>query len=315
MIRERITSILKLLLHSIQSNIKRESFSLGYEKYQIQFSDFQVFNPLESELKIYEIELNKYYSIKNITISFVYNNYIIFDDYNSHSNIEDLQKMCEIKFKEIIFNHTNNFLYLNNTNVDYVKMPKKTKISSLRYFKDFNEGTAKPIFSGTNEKYNLNEIMTKVFDDMVQNRIFDIFNSFNLYNYDINVILDKSRNISITDYELYYLYDLRYIYINNIELSREKLKLISGRLYVSSLKINGIFYFNGNIKLRFNAYLKEDIAMYLENNQIEFTKYRYPFIVNMIDTSLYDGEYEYAFNLEYPNFLIIKCSEYYKEVK
>ena len=89
MIRERITSILKLVLNSFQSNIKRDSFSLDYEKYQIQFSDFQVFNPLESELNIKEIELNKYYSIESITISFIYNNYIIFDAYNSHSDIKD----------------------------------------------------------------------------------------------------------------------------------------------------------------------------------------------------------------------------------
>ena len=97
--RERITSILKLVLNSFQSNIIRDSFSLDYEKYQIQFSDFQVFNLLDNELNIKEIELNKYYSIENITISFIYNNYIIFDAYNSHSDIKDSQKIFEIKFK------------------------------------------------------------------------------------------------------------------------------------------------------------------------------------------------------------------------
>ena len=316
MIRERIISILKLLLHSIQSNINRGSFSLDYEKYQIEFSDFQVFNPLESELKIKEIELNKYYSIENITISFIYNNYIIFDAYNSHSNIEDSQKIFEIKFKEIIFNHSYNFLYLNNTNIDYIKMPKKTKISSLRYFKDFNEGIAKPIFSETNEKYNLNEIMRKVFNDMVQNRFLDLFKSINLYNYDINVILDKSRNITISYSDIYYPYNLKYIYINNTELSREKMELISGRLYIYSLKINGTFYFYGGTKQRFNAYLANGVYMYLEENDIDFTKYKSPFILKLIDRTItdFEDEYIYAFNQEYPNFLIKKCSEYYEEV-
>ena len=316
MIRERIVTILKLVLNSFQSKIIRDSFSLDYEKYQIQFSDFQVFNPLESELKIKEIELNKYYSIENITISFIYNNYIIFDAYNSHSNIEDSQKIFEIKFKEIIFNHSYNFLYLNNTNIDYIKMPKKTKISSLRYFKDFNEGIAKPIFSETNEKYNLNEIMGKVFNDMVQNRFFDLFKSINLYNYDINVILDKSRNISISYSDIYYPYNLKYIYINNTELSREKMELISGRLYIYSLKINGTFYFYGGTKQRFNAYLANGVYMYLEENDIDFTKYKSPFILKLIDRTItdFEDEYIYAFNQEYPNFLIKKCSEYYKEV-
>jgi hypothetical protein len=316
MMRERIATILKLVLNSFQSKIIRDSFSLDYEKYQIQFSDFKVFNPLESELKIKEIELNKYYSIENITISFIYNNYIIFDAYNSHSNIEDSQKIFEIKFKEIIFNHTYNFLYLNNTIIDYIKMPKKTKISSLRYFKDFNEGIAKPIFSETNEKYNLNEIMGKIFNDMVQNRFLNLFKSINLYNYDLNVILDKSRNISISYFDIYYPYNLNYIYINNIELPREKMEIISGKLYVYSLKINGTFYFSGGTKQRFNAYLKDGINMYLEKNDIDFTKYKSPFKVNLIDRTIYDfdEQYEYAFNQEYPNFLIKKCSEYYKEV-
>ena len=316
MIRERIVTILKLVLNSFQSKIIRDSFSLDYEKYQIQFSDFQVFNPLESELKIKEIELNKYYSIENITISFIYNNYIIFDAYNSHSNMEDSQKIFEIKFKEIIFNHSYNFLYLNNTNIDYIKMPKKTKISSLRYFKDFNEGIVKPIFYETNEKYGLNEIMGKVFNDMVQNRFLDLFKSINLYNYDINVILDKSRNISISYSDIYYPYNLKYIYINNTELSREKMELISGRLYIYSLKINGTFYFYGGAKQRFNAYLANGVYIYLEENDIDFTKYKSPFILKLIDRTItdFEDEYIYAFNQEYPNFLIKKCSEYYKEV-
>jgi len=314
--RERITSILKLVLNSFQSNIIRDSFSLDYEKYQIQFSDFQVFNLLDSELNIKEIELNKYYSIENITISFIYNNYIIFDAYNSHSDIKDSQKIFEIKFKEIIFNHTDNFLYLNNTNVDYIKMPKKTKISSLRYFKDFNEGIVKPIFSETNEKYNLNEILEKVFNDMVQNRFLDLFKSINLYYYDINEIIEKSRNISVSYIDIYYPFNLKYIYINNTELSREKMELISGKLYVYSFKINGTFYFSGGTKQRFNAYLANGVYMYLEKNDIDFTKYKSPFIVKLIDKTIYDFEedYTYAFNQEYPNFLYKKCSDYYNEV-
>ena len=36
MIRERIVTILKLVLNSFQSKIIRDSFSLDYEKYQIQ---------------------------------------------------------------------------------------------------------------------------------------------------------------------------------------------------------------------------------------------------------------------------------------
>ena len=316
MIRERITSILKLLFTSFQSNIKRDSFSLDYEKYQIYFSDFQVFNPLESELKINEIELNKYYSIENITISFIYNNYIVFDAYNSHSDIEDSQKMLEIKFKEIIFNRTDSFLYLNNTKVDYIKMPKKSKISSLKYFKDFNEGKVEPIFSETNEKCNLNKIIEKVFDTMVQNRILDLFKTINLYIYDINAILNNSRNISISYYDILYPDYLKYIYINNTELSREDMEIISGKLYVYSLKINGFFSFSGGSKIRFNASLNNNAIIYLDKNGIDFTRYKSPFNLKLIDRSIYDFEedYIYPFNKEYPSFLIKKSSDYYKEV-
>ena len=195
-------------------------------------------------------------------------------------------------------------------------MPKKTKISSLRYFKDFNEGIVKPIFSETNEKYNLNEILEKVFNDMVQNRFLDLFKSLNLYYYDLNEILENSRNISASYIDIYYPSNLKYIYINNIELSREKMELILGKLYVYSLKINGTFYFSEGTKERFNAYLANGVYMYLEKNDIDFSKYKSPFIVKLIDKkTIYDfGEdYAHAFNKEYPIFLYNKCLEYYKE--
>ena len=312
--KERIFSTLKLILNSIQSNITRDSFSLNYPKYQIHFSDFKITNPFERDIKI-KIIYSNIFSIQDLIVTFIYNNNIIFDD-NNHAKLEDLDKIFEIKFKDIVFFQNNNFLFLNNTIVDSILIPKKTKISCLKYFKDFNEGIINPIFSETNEYYNLNVILTKIFDEMFKNRILNIFENINLYYYDLNKILNNSKIINFIYSDIFYPYNSKYIIINKIELNKEKIIFESNILYVRYLKFNGRFYFYNGDFIEFNAYLKENVEMYLLKNMISFTnKYR-PFKVKIIDKSFIDDEYyyEYAFNNEFLYLLDNNCKKYYAEL-
>ena len=99
--KERINSTIKYIFNSIESYINRDSISFDYFKYQIKFSNFKICNPLEEDININEIEPNYIYSVKNLTLYFIYNNYIILDDNNEDLKYEDLQKKLEIKFNEI----------------------------------------------------------------------------------------------------------------------------------------------------------------------------------------------------------------------
>ena len=313
--KDRIFSTIKLILNSIQCNITRNSFSLNYPKYQIYFSNFKIINPFEREIKINIINSN-IYSIQDLIITFIYNNNIVFDENNNHAKLEDSLKIFEIKFKEVVFFQNNNFLYFNNTIVDSIFIPKKSKINNLRYFKDFNEGIIKPIFSETNEYYDLNVILTNIFDEMFKNRILNIFEKINLYYYDLNKILENSKNISFIDSDIYYPYNSKYVFINTIELSKDKILIESNILYVKYLKFNGKFYFYNGDFIEFNAYLRDNVSLYLYKNMISFTnKYR-PFKVKIIDKSIIDDEnnYEYAFNKEFLTLLDYKCEQYYKEL-
>ena len=343
--KDRIFSTIKLILNSIQCNITRNSFSLNYPKYQIYFSNFKIINPFEREIKINIINSN-IYSIQDLIITFIYNNNIVFDSNNNHAKLEDSLKIFEIKFKEVVFFKNNNFLYFNNTIVDSIFIPKKSKINNLRYFKDFNEGIIKPIFSETNEYYDLNVILTNIFDEMFKNRILNIFEKINLYYYDLNKILENSKNIifyfslfllyllsfkrinliyyflnerkwiSFINSDIYYPYNSKYVFINTIELSKDKIIIESNILYVRYLKFNGRFYFYNGDFIEFNAYLRDNVSLYLYKNMISFTnKYR-PFKVKIIDKSIIDDEnnYEYAFNKEFLTLLDYKCEQYYKEL-
>ena len=87
-------------------------------------------------------------------------------------------------------------------------------------------------------------------------------------------------------------------------------------MYVKYLKFNGKFYFYNGDFIEFNAYLRDNVSLYLYKNMISFTnKYR-PFKVKIIDKSIIDDEnnYEYAFNKEFLTLLDYKCEQYYKEL-
>lgn len=210
--KERINSTIKYIFNSIESYINRDSISFDYFKYQIKFSNFKICNPLEEDININEIEPNYIYSVKNLTLYFIYNNYIILDDNNEDLKYEDLQKKLEIKFNEIKFFIIDDFLYLNNSTVDSILIPKIQKINHLRYFKDYNEGKILPIFSETNDYCNIYDAFIIVLNDMFRNRIFNILNKANLYLFDFYEIMNMSNIISYKNTYVSYIDNLDYFY-------------------------------------------------------------------------------------------------------
>ena len=281
--KERIFNTLKLIFDALQLIQKQEYFSLNYLKYKIEFSNLKINNSLILEDKnIHEIIPNYFYIIKNISINFTYNNYIIIDENNDISKFQDLSKTIEMNFNEIEFLQKDNFLYLNKIYISSISVEKIKKVSHLKYFKDYNEGIIKPIYSKTNQYNDIDEIMTNI----INNKIYDVFSYINLYYYDLIKILDmiKNRNMTINDRDQYYPYNLQFIFISEIDIPIEYCKIEDSTLRVEYIRFKGYFYFYDGDYLEFNAYLSDDNYMYLNYNiGIYFLNKNQPFTIDMMN--------------------------------
>lgn len=314
--KERIYSTLKFIFKQIESYINRNPLSFEYFKYQIKFSNFKICNPLEEDININEIKPNYIYSVKNLTLYFIYNNYIIFDENNEDLKYEDLQKKIEIRFNEIEFFQYNNFLYLNNSSVDSILIPKISGISHLRYFKDYNEGKVLPIFSETNDYCKIYDGLSVVLNNMFQNRILNILEKINLYLFDFYEIMNMSKVISYEDAKIQYITNLDSILITQFEIPENSVYTISNRFYIAGLKLKGQFFLKTGEFLGFNAFLKTNYPLYLDINGIYFTNKYAPFKIEMEDYELQDENYryEYTFNLKYHYYLEDNSVIYFKNL-
>ena len=298
---ERIFSTLRTLFqNSIESDIQRNSFSFNYLKYKIRFSHFHIKNFLEENINIKEIEKNIIYSVNDIRLFFTYKNYVIIDDDNDNISLEEANKEIEIKFKEIIFQKEDNFLIFNQSNVDSIKVPKVNKISHLKYFKDYNEGNIRPIFSETNEYCDIDDILKILFNDMLKERIsYTLENKMNLYYYDFKEIMSMSKNISYAQTK--YKDSVDYLYIDEYNLSLNDVEIKNDNLYIYNIILKGYFVLlDGNV-IEIKAYLKENKNMRLNIYGIDFSERRLPFEIKLENKEVEEDEkiYEQAFNNHY----------------
>ena len=306
--KERIFWTIKELFNSIESNILDDfSISLYYVKYKIKFSYLKINNAPEKAININEIEEN-IFTVKNLSFNIIYNNYILFDDKNDNLKYEDLQKQIEIKFNEISFYEGTNFLFLYNTNIDSVIVPKIEKISKFRFFKDYNEEKVNPFLPDISNYCNFEEAVSWSLNNIFLNRIDSLlFSSINVYLYDFNQIMEMSKNISYKNTKHDYLENLNYIYISQFEMSKDgDYQIELSYIYIQNLKLKGNFTFDDGDFVEFNAYLRNDGEITMDaQHGIEFYNRRKPFLIEPVDPELkkFDYQYSHVFHLKYLDIL------------
>ena len=318
--KDRIIWTLKEIFNSFETSIIDEDYplSLYYIKYKIQFSDFKISNPIEKELNIYENEPYFNYSVKNISFYINYKNYIFFDEKNNNLKYEDLENKMEITFKEIVFYEDSNFLYVFNSIVDSIILPKIKKISHLRFFKDYNEGKVKPFFPDENEYCTIEEALSSYLNNVFLRRINDILNNINLYLFDFYQIMDMTKNISYKDTELTYLQDIDYIYISEYIVPKDYVYVNFYKLYINYLELSGNFTFNNGDFVEFKAYLKIDNYISLDAKLgIDFYNPRHFFEFKLLDPEIDNNtlfQYEYVFYRKYRYILEENSLIYFKNL-
>ena len=318
--KERILWTLKEVFNSIENDIMEDySLSLYYLKYKIQFSDFKLNNPIDKEISITEIIPTQYYSVNNVSFYINYNNYILFDDKNNNLAYGDLPNIIKITFTDILFSEDDNYLYVSESSVDSIMVPKIQKISNFRFFKDYNEGKVKPFYPDTNEYCRIEEALSLYLKNMFLDRIDRVLQyNTNLYLYDFYQIMGMSKNISYKGTKLDYLKNLDYVYINEYYLYKGDYTVYFNKLYIYYLELNGFFVFDNGDLVEFNAYLKyNDYITLDERLGIDFYNKRHSFEIELLDPDLSDVLYQYetVFHKKYREFLENNSLLYFKNLE
>lgn len=300
--KERIFSTIKLILMSIHSNLLKREFEYEFPKYNIEFSNFRTLNPTEKEFNIEKVEgTSDTYSVKNLIITFIYDNRIKFFDIQDI--MEDNYKIIELTFKEIRFNlGVDGLLQLTSSEVESYHMSKNNMIGSLKYFQEYNNAMY------GDEESTIKKDLKKNFKSMLEDRVENVLNQINLYTYDLQNILElATTNITCSKPDEY---KIDFIMIESFDFDYNGLSIDYGeaKLKLTNLKLKGIFL-TGEIETEFEATLSRDKELILDENKIEFSN-NDPFTV-----SLSDLRYKKALNEDFVTCLEQKHFEYYNSLR
>ena len=95
------------------------------------------------------------------------------------------------------------------------------------------------------------------------------------------------------------------IFISQLEIPKNDVKIVYKTLYIYSLKLKGKFILDTGDFLEFNAYLKNEYPLYIDNNGIYFLNRHAPFILEMDDPELQyiNHQFQTVFNSKYHYYL------------
>lgn len=322
---ERIEGAVKLALLSLE-NISgfSKSFTLKYSKYKIDFYNFRIISPTKDNITlskknndsiIYIFEKINFGFVFDITIHFhdkkVYtkkDNYLNSTFASLNFNFDDIDFLSFHSFGDI--NSDNNIL---NINID---------ISSLNYFKEFNEKVmylSKIGYENDYKSRNQKILFLEILQEITKEYIKRVENLNILLTYDAYTIFNNTLGKIECSKEIRDTKNIEYIKMNKILIPSNKISIqhnFKKKLWIYQIYFYGAYYsslYKQEIDFSFQLddYEQQVITLIDKNMYFDFDTIIYS--CNFCEEHNEEWEsLELAIKTDYKNCLKKSISNYYK---
>ena len=322
----RIEEAVKLALLSLE-NISgfTKSFTLKYSKYKIDFSNFRIISPTKDNITLSEKNNDSaIYIFKKINFGFIFDITIHFHDGNKYTK-KDNYLNTTFSYLNFTYDSTIDFLSFDsfgNISSDDNILNINIDISSLNYFKEFNEEKTHLSKIGNEKGYKLRDqkiLFLEILQGLTKEYITKVENLNILLSYDAYIIFNNtlgkiecSKKISDSNH-------IEYIKMNKILIPSNEISIqpnFKKKLWIHQIYFYGVYYsslYKQEIDFRFQLDDNEQQVITLIDRRMTYTLDEIIIFCNFC--TKHNEEWkslELAIKTDYKSCLDKSISNYYK---